>query len=99
MGVRSVDMQTYRDVVALENEALRAEDAGRFNAAVQAHSQALDKARHLNRPRLMAVLFNRLGHALEARDDIQDAVIAYEAGLRALADDPNLDFERVLRGL
>ncbi|OIO87625.1 MAG: hypothetical protein AUK03_17685 [Anaerolineae bacterium CG2_30_64_16] len=92
-------MDRYHDIVALEAEAQAAEAAGRSQDALVAHGRALALASELDRPRLVAVLFSRLGAALETAGEIQDAVIAYESGLKALAADPDLDLEEVLRSL
>ncbi|MCC7355502.1 MAG: CHAT domain-containing protein [Anaerolineae bacterium] len=92
-------MDAYREVVSLENEALDAYAKRRYRDAALSHGKALALAEKMNRPRLMAVLFNRLGQALEGDGDVQNAVIAYESGLRALAADANLDVQRVLMSL
>ncbi len=88
-------MGKYEDIVSLENSALTAEAGRRYEDALLAHSRALVLARELEQPSLTAVLFNRLGQALEARGDIQEAVIAYESGLKALAEE-SLDLEHLL---
>jgi tetratricopeptide (TPR) repeat protein len=82
----------YRDIVALEQEALKASAAGQFRAAQQAHGRALALARDWARPRLKAVLFLRLGEAFEGAGDIQRAVQSYEQGFIALAEDAQLDY-------
>jgi len=92
-------MPTYRDIVSVENEALTAHAERRYRDALQSHGQALALARNLDRPRLMAVLFNRLGQTLEADGNIQDAVIAYESGLKALRGDPDLNVEIAVASL
>jgi CHAT domain-containing protein/tetratricopeptide (TPR) repeat protein len=92
-------MDVYREVVSLENEALAAYAQRRYRDAALSHGKALTLAEKMNRPRLMAVLFNRLGQALEGDGDVQNAVIAYESGLRALAADAQLDVRRVLTSL
>jgi len=86
-------LEDYRDVVALEN---RAAQPSRTRPLVdQDHRRAIEIAQRLARPKLVAVLFQRLGRHLEATD-VQQAVIAYETGLRALAGEPGLDVEREL---
>ena len=92
-------MSRHRDIVALESEALAAYAEHRYEGAILAHGRALNVARDLNRPRLMAVLFNRLGQALEANSEIQKAVTAYEAGLKALAADLDLELEEAMASL
>src|SRR6186713_487601 len=71
--------RAYQEIVALENRALR---PGSDTTALD-HRESITLAEQLNRPRLLAVLFQRLGRHLE-RTDVQKAVIAYEAGLTAL---------------
>ena len=92
-------MNDYESVVALENEALMAQAEQRYEEAFAAHGRALLIARRLERPRLTAVLFNRVGQAQEAFGDVQKAVTAYEAGLRALAEDPDFDLEDIMLSL
>jgi CHAT domain-containing protein/tetratricopeptide (TPR) repeat protein len=77
---------TYEDIVALQS---RAAQAGSPTAA-QDHRRSIEIAQRLGRPRLLAVLFQRLGRHLEPAD-VQEAVIAYEAGFKALRDDPTLN--------
>ena len=78
--------QTYKDVVALQNRALELTPL-RIDEAIQDHTKSLRIAQGLGRPGLVAVLFKRLGEVLESAGLIQDAVIAYETGLKALAAD------------
>lgn len=92
-------MSTYQEIVGLENEALTAQAKHDYRQAILANGQALRLAQGLNRPRLTAVLFNRLGQALEADGQIQEAVIAYETGLKALAAEKRLDIDEVLVSL
>jgi CHAT domain-containing protein/tetratricopeptide (TPR) repeat protein len=92
-------MSALDEIIHLEEEALTAQAGHRYREAIQGHGRALILARSLDRPRLMAVLFNRLGAALEADGQIQDAVIAYETGLKALAAEAGLDIEGVLVSL
>jgi CHAT domain-containing protein/tetratricopeptide (TPR) repeat protein len=87
----------YEKVVALANEALNAYEAGNFEEAVQKLSQALVLAKDLERPRLSAVLFNRLGRVLDALNE--DSVRAYEAGLKALDEDAEFDVREELMSL
>lgn len=89
-------MDAYRDIVALEGQALASYRDGHYEEAILAHGQALDIAQGLDRPRLMAVLLNRLGETFEAFGRIQDAVIAYESGLKALAAEPQSSLEEVV---
>ena len=92
-------MNIEQSIISLESEALTAQDEGRYADAAEAHSKALILARQSDRPRLTAVLFNRLGRALETDGQIQSAVIAYESGLRALAAEDDLEIDSVLMSL
>lgn len=92
-------MDLYKDIVSLENLALAAAAEDRYEDALRAHSQALEMAKNMNRPRLMAVLFERVGWVLEVKGEIQQAVIAYESGVKALASKEELNLKKVLRSL
>lgn len=92
-------MDTYQEIATLEARALQAHFANDYQAAIEVHGQALRLARDLDRPRLTAVLFSRLGHAFETIGEVQDAVVAYEAGLRALAEVEPLNLDEVLQSL
>ncbi len=85
---------TYRDLVALQNRAQKA-GSRTANQVAQDHRRSIAIAQQLGRPRLVAVLFQRLGRHLEP-SDVQQAVIAYEAGLGALAREPGFDVQREL---
>ena len=76
----------YHDIVAVEQEALAAHEAGQFLLAQRAHGRAITLAKALKRPRLTAALFSRLGETFEADGDIQHAVQAYEQGFARLAE-------------
>ena len=92
-------MDLYRDIVALETAALEAAAERRHAQAVREHKRALTLARQLENPRLTAALSNRLGRALEAWGNVQDAVVAYELGFKALAGDASLNIEQELKSL
>ena len=92
-------MDVYRDVVSLENEALAAFKEGDYLKVANLHKRVLTLARQLDNPRLMAVLFNRLGQTLEAWGNVQQAVKAYELGLQALAGEQALDLKQELQSL
>jgi CHAT domain-containing protein/tetratricopeptide (TPR) repeat protein len=83
----------YREIVALQNRALQA--SRRLPDIAQDHRRSITLAQTLNRPALVAVLFQRLGRHLEATD-VQQAVIAYEAALSALAGAAGFDVDREL---
>ena len=78
------------EIAAREAQAQAAEKAGRLDEALDRHLRALERARTLGRPRLVAVLLNRTGRTLEAAGRVQDAVRAYETGLMALAQERGL---------
>src|SRR5947209_258254 len=84
----------YDDVVRLENRASQERgprgDVDRI--------EAIRIAQKLGRPRLVAVLYKRLGRNLESIN-IQNAVIACESGLRALKNDRTLKIEEVLHDI
>ncbi|UCC88682.1 MAG: hypothetical protein JSV81_05060, partial [Anaerolineales bacterium] len=92
-------MSAYQDIVYLENEALAYQNSRHYREAILAHGRALSLAQTLKRPRLIAVLFNRLGQTLEADGQVQKAVIAYETGLKALARETQFDIDEVLISL
>ncbi len=87
------------DVESIEARALDAERAGRTEEVVQLRTRAIQAARESGRTRVAAALCNRLGRSLERANAVQEAVIAYESGLRALDADPRLnvhaDIERL----
>jgi CHAT domain-containing protein/tetratricopeptide (TPR) repeat protein len=84
-------MDAYQQIVALEDRATTSATQQNYEDARQAHLDALEAAKTMKRPRLTAVLFSRLGQTLEASGDVQTAVIAYESGFKALADDSTLE--------
>jgi hypothetical protein len=69
----------FEQIVALENQATNAATQHHYQEARQARLDALDIAKGMNRSRLTAVLFSRLGQVLDASGDVQSAVIAYES--------------------
>lgn len=85
---------SYSDVVKLQNQALQLKG----EPLRLAHKDSIKIAESLGRPRLLAVLFQRLGRTLE-RSNVQDAVIAYESALRALKADKTLNAEAELARL
>lgn len=77
-------MNSYKEIVSLANQAGIAMVENNYQGAIAACVAALKIAQNLSRSRLVAVLFNRLGDTLQVQGEIQDAVIAYETGLRTL---------------
>jgi len=88
-------MASYAEVVAWVNQSAIALAAQDYPRAIDVYTAAIKLAQELDQPRLVAVLLNRLGQAMQANGNIQDAVIAYESALRALAGNPNLNLEFV----
>jgi tetratricopeptide (TPR) repeat protein len=88
--------ESYRAVVAHEAAAQAAARAGDAAAADAARAEALRVAQALDRPRLTAALLHRLGHALLAAQRTQDAVLAFESGVLALARDPALKLDTLV---
>lgn len=82
--------QAYQDLVALQNRAMQPGPG-----AAMDHRRSITIAEQLKRPRLLAVLFQRLGRHLEPLN-VQDAVIAYEAGLKALTSVQGLNAQEEL---
>jgi len=82
--------QAYQEIVALQKRALGAVPT-RVGDAIRDHLESIRIGQDLGRPRLLAVLFWRLGEALQSAGLIQDAVIAYERGLRALTADKQIN--------
>ena len=92
-------MDTFRKIVGLEAKALAAQAENQFEESIHAHTQALGLARELNRPRLIAVLCNRMGEICEASSQIQRAVVFYESGLKALQGGSQGDLDGVIHSL
>ncbi len=90
---------TAGEIVKLEQAALAAEAEGRYESAVNLHGEAIACSQRLDRPRLKAALFNRLGRALEANGQVQKAVVAYETGFQLLAAQAEPDLRSALESL
>ncbi len=89
-------MNNYQTVLNLEQAACTAQEEGDYNLATQLRSQAIRLARQLERPRLLAVLLNRLGQVYDLNNNPSTAGLAFENGLKALANEPGLRLEAVL---
>jgi hypothetical protein len=81
----------YAEIVALQNRALQPNATNRELD----HRRSIEIAQMLGRPRLLAVLFQRLGRTLEGRN-VQEAVVAYETAMKVLASDRTLDAKKEL---
>jgi tetratricopeptide (TPR) repeat protein len=86
-------------VVSLVNQATIALTQRDYSGTLDAYASALKIAKELKRSRLIAVLLNRTGKILQAKGQVQDAVIAYESALRALEGEIDLDLQFVDRQL
>src|SRR5439155_1321731 len=58
------------------------------DAALDDQAASIAIAKRLNRPRLLAVLYQRFGRTLEDDGQMQQALTAYESGFAALSGDP-----------
>ena len=92
-------MSKFQEIVGLETEARSAQSKKDFERAIQALGRGLEIARDINRPRLSAVLFMRLGEVLETSGQIQRSVIAYESGLNALQGESGSSLDPVIASL
>ena len=92
-------MDRYHDIVALDDGATREARQGNLDEALKRRGQAVELAKRGDRPRLTAVLFNRLGQLLEARGRPQEATIAYESAIRALEGERDLEVPALIRDL
>src|SRR5438309_5514211 len=72
----------YREIVALQERA-QASLPARIDAALDDQAASIAIAKRLNRPRLLAVLYQRFGRTLEDDGMIQQALTAYESGFAA----------------
>lgn len=89
---------SYRQIIELQNRAQTAVSTD-VEASLIDQAASLKLAAGLDRPRLVAVLFQRLGRTYETSGKIQNAVSAYESGLKALADDTRFDVQQDLNQL
>jgi hypothetical protein len=81
----------FEHIVILESLATSAAAEQRFEQAIARRSDALQLAATLNCPRLTAVLLNRLGQTYEDNNRIQQGLVTYELGFKALAQDASLN--------
>ena len=92
-------MNSYNRVLSLAKQAVIRLAERDYKAALEAYTSALKIARELERSRLVAVFFDRMGQVLQVQGKIQDAVTAYESGLRALEKDTTFNLEDVVNEL
>ncbi|MEP0924361.1 tetratricopeptide repeat protein [Leptolyngbya sp. ST-U4] len=88
-------MDQNATVASLVNQAMIALTQQNHTNALNAYAAALRIARELKRSRLIAVILNHVGDTFQAQGEIQDAVIAYEAALRALESEDELKLDSV----
>ena len=92
-------MTPYEEIVTLTQQAGQAIASRDYNSALAAYGQSLKLAQSLNRPQLIAVLFERRGKALEAQGDVQQAGIAYESALQPLTPDASDEVDEMISRL
>jgi CHAT domain-containing protein len=92
-------MNTYEDIVKLEQAALVEQEEHRYHRAINFHNEAITRTQGLDRPRLKAVLFNRLGRAYEADGQVQKAVVAFEIGFQFLGTEGEPSIRFVIESL
>ena len=94
-----LDMPFYTEIVILTQQAQQAIADRNYNSALAAYGQSLKLAQSLNRPQLIAVLFDRRGKALETTGDVQQAIIAYESALQSLAPEASDEVDEMISRL
>ena len=67
-------MTTLKELVALVNDAEESRQANELRLAAQKLGRAAELAKGLNRPRLLAVIFMRMGQTFQADGETQHAV-------------------------
>ena len=98
IGVPAAAQDPYREIVALQDRA-KASLPARVDAALDDQAASIAIAKRLNRPRLLAVLYQRFGRTLEDDGQMQQALTAYESGFAALSGDPATKTADDLRSL
>ena len=83
-------------IISLANQASIALKQKDYQTALDAYAQALKIAREEKLFRFTAVILNYIGDTFQAQGEIQDAVIAYEAALKALQLQDKLKVESVI---
>ena len=89
-------MKMNQEIVSLTNQASLALEQKDYQTALDAYTQALKIAQEEKLPRLTAVILNYIGDTFQAQGEIQDAVIAYEAALKALQSQDKLKVESII---
>ena len=92
-------MTAFQTIAALDEQARAALENGDHERAKQAYLDAIALAAEMDRPALVAALFLRLGRTLELAGEVQDAVIAYESGMRALDEEERQEVRDALERL
>lgn len=89
----------HQALIQTDYQAQRTRQAGNFERATGLYKQAIGSAEVSGRTTLLAALLLRLGQVQEEAGEIQDAVITYETGYKAWAQEEGLELEGVLRDL
>ena len=89
-------MNSKGKIIALAHQASIALERKDYQTALDAYTQALKIAREEKLSRLIAIILNYIGDIFQAQGEIQDAVIAYEAALKALQLQDKLKVESVI---
>ena len=89
----------YSYVVEQFEQASIALENSNIQTALDIYSQLLGPAKRFGRSQLVAVLLNRMGQAFQIKGEIQDAVVAFESALGALAQDSALNLRQVTHQL
>jgi len=92
-------MNRIQDIVALAKQADIALSNQAYQEALEAYNSAVKLTRKLGRSRLVAVLLNRIGDTFQARGEIQEAVVAYEAALQSLESEDESKIDSVIHRL
>lgn len=80
-------MTTYEQILALQTKANELVARRNYYPATQTQLKALKLAQDLKRPKLTAVLYQRLGQILEQDGELQKMLYAYESAFKALHEE------------
>ncbi len=92
-------MGMIKELVALVNDADENRREKNYEAATQKLGRAAEFAKQLNRPRLLAIIFMRMGQAFEADNKTQHALAAHEASFKSLTFIDALDLDDVFQSM